>query len=180
MTPDQVPRCDPSLQVLTIDGEVVLYDGEQLRFLDGSAAAVWTRIDGVTRLADLAAALAEQFPNQRLQADGDVHAFVNQLETLGLVTAGEVAAGGAYRKPADVGYARDDGSVLLVHLADGRRRALSATATRIWDLVLLGIGVEDIIMTLQNEYPDTPSSLPSEVRQLLAELVDARFLQVGR
>jgi hypothetical protein len=91
----RVPRVSPRVAVAS-DGDALVVaqlDRSALRRLEGTAAELWARVDGVSSVDDLVAASLRDHP----EADGvtvreDVTAFVEQLRVEGLVDLTEATA----------------------------------------------------------------------------------------
>jgi Coenzyme PQQ synthesis protein D (PqqD) len=71
----------------TIDGETVLLnlDGRELMGLNGVGARAWELLDGERSLAQIAAAVAEEFEVEPAQAEADVLVFAGELLAAGAV-----------------------------------------------------------------------------------------------
>jgi hypothetical protein len=55
--------------------------------LSGSSAAIWHAVDGSCGIEDVVAAVADEFDLPPETVDADVRAFLDDLETRGLVTS---------------------------------------------------------------------------------------------
>lgn len=81
------PARRANLQVVELDGEVSLYDptGNNAVTLNGTASAIWRRLDGRTTVSDLVGALAEEFGTTSDRIAPDVEATLTRLGDLGLL-----------------------------------------------------------------------------------------------
>jgi hypothetical protein len=68
-----------------------------------------------------------------------------------------------------------DGAVLL-NLQTKRYFSLNETGTRIWEMVQQTADEESIVETLLGEYDVEAPMARSEVRRILAELIDAQLI----
>ena len=160
-----------------IDDEVLVFDGEILQRLVGSAAAIWRSIDDVRSTEQIVGDLSAAFgPGPQLAQD--VPAFLAELEGAGLIRL-EAAAPGHFSVPATVAWDRDGHRVVLADLQTGTRTALSDTATLIWHLAGEGLTAEEIVAELTAAFPDAPRSLPADVAAALEKLVTRGWLRGG-
>lgn len=81
------PSRRADLQVVELDGEISLYDAQSNNAvtLNATASAIWRRLDGRTGVAELVAALAEEFGTTPDRIAPDVHATLIRLADLGLL-----------------------------------------------------------------------------------------------
>jgi hypothetical protein len=177
MTPDTVLRRKRGLEHIDIEGEVLLYDGLHLRLLPGVAAEVWRRVDGTTTADTIAAdiAMATSPPADRAQVQGDVLAYLEELlehTVLELAPTDQPT----YAKPRHIGYVQDDGQTLLIDLGNARRRALTPTGGRVWELTCELGAEKQVVAALRGDYPDAPDSLPDDVADLLTQLCEEGYL----
>ena len=175
MSPDTVVRRRVSVDAVELDGEVLLYDGMYLRRLPPTGALIWNLVDGHRPAGEIVATLAAGRPGpDEARVTADVLRYLTDL--LGL-TVLELAMldRTTFRRPADVGWVRDDQTILLIDLRDGRRRALTPTGGRIWELVCEDKSAEYVVAALRELYPDAPS-MPADVDALLDALVHEGWL----
>jgi hypothetical protein len=172
----QRPLPAPQVDALDLDGEVLLYDGERLHLLTGSGAMIWHLLDGAADVADVAAGAARIAAMSPQAVEADVRDFLGFLDAAGLIVGGE--PGTAYTRPPHVGFVRDDQHVLLLDTRDGRRRALSPTGSRVFELVCTYGRLPPVLDALRAEYAPTPAELPEQVQTLLEELTVEGFLDV--
>ena len=162
---------------LAFGDEVLVFDGELLQRLVGSAAAIWRSIDGVRSTEQIVRDLGEAFgPDAELARD--VPAFLAELEGADLIHM-EPTQSGRLSVPATVAWDRDGNRVVLADLRTGTRTALSDTATLIWQLAGEGLAAEEVVAELTAAFPDAPSSLPADVAAALEELVTRGWLRGG-
>lgn len=176
LSPDLRPRRNPAVDEIDVDGDVLLYDGQHLRLLAGTAAAIWRAIDGGRSAAEIAAMLAPIASDGAAAVEGSVIAFLAELADHSLIATSLAEASSRFVRREDIGYVADDGQTLLVDLRTGRRHALSVTGGRVWDLVLEHADPVAVVGALREEYADAPASLQAEVYELLEGLVEAGFL----
>lgn len=160
-----------------IGDEVLVFDGELLQRLVGSAAAIWRSIDDVRSTEQIVGDLSAAFGSGPQLAQ-DVPAFLAELEEAGLIRL-EAAAPGRFSVPATVAWDTDGNRVVLADLGTGTRTALSDTATLIWQLAGEGLTSQEILAELTAAFPDAPNSLPAEVAAALEELVGRGWLRGG-
>lgn len=160
-----------------LDDEILVFDGELLQRLVGSAAAIWRSIDDVRSTEQIVGDLSAAFGSGPQLAQ-DVPAFLAELEGAGLIRL-EAAAPGRFSVPATVAWDRDGARVVLADLRTGTRTALSDTATLIWQLAGAGLTSQEILEELSAAFPDAPNSLPADVASALEELVTHGWLRDG-
>ena len=160
-----------------IGDEVLVFDGELLQRLVGSAAAIWRRIDDVRSTEQIVGDLSATFGSGPQLAQ-DVPTFLAELEGAGLIQL-EAAAPGRFSVPSTVAWDRDGNRVVLADLRTGTRTALSDTATLIWQLAGAGLTSPAILAELTAAFPDAPDSLPADVAAALEELVTRGWLRGG-
>ena len=155
--------------------EVLLFDGELLQRLAGTAAVIWRHIDGVRTadqvMTDLEAAYGEQTSLAK-----DVNAFLAELAAAGLIHL-EESTPGRFVVPAWVAWERDRQTVLLADLRTGARTALSTTAALIWQTAGEGRTAAEVVAEVAAAYPDAPASLEVDVRATLQELLTHEWLE---
>lgn len=171
-----VPRRGAGIEACDIEGEMLLYDGAVLTLLSGPSAAIWQEVDGVRTAAEIATGVCARFVGDDDQMRPDVFAFLDQLQQQGFIEPSTGPAGTRYRRPEHVGWLRDGETCLLVDLRTGRRRALSPTGSRVWEVICETGAVEPVLTALRLEYPDAPTSLADLVLSLLDELVHEGLL----
>lgn len=166
------PTHNPAVDSVDLDGGVLLYDGQQLRLLSGTAAIIWRAIDGGASVRELLAALAagDEY------VERDVLAFLDELVDQGLVYAPPVDDVARYVVASNVAHVVDEAQTLLLDMQTGQRRALSQSASMIWGLLRADSDPRTIAADLRRSYPDAPASVATEVIGLLDELVAAGFL----
>ena len=160
-----------------IGDEVLVFDGELLQRLVGSAATIWRSIDDVRSTEQIVGDLSAAFGSGPQLAQ-DVPAFLAELEGAGLIRL-EAAAPRRFSMPATVAWDTDGNRVVLADLRTGTRTALSDTATLIWQLAGEGLTSQEILAELTAAFPDAPNSLPAEVAAALEELVGRGWLRGG-
>lgn len=165
-------RFDP----VSLDGGHVLYDGVELRFLPGPAALVWSHVDGVSTAAVVAERIGSLFPGDPVAVHQEVLGFIVYLAHRGVLDVVAPPPEVGYVRPMGIGYVREGGIGLLVDMEDGRRRSLTASGARAWELVCELRYRSLVVAALQAEWPAAPTTMPSEVHVLLDDLVASRFL----
>lgn len=177
MSPEVLLRIRPGVQSLEIDGDVLVYDGDTLQLLSHPGTLVWKRIDGLTPLAVIVEAVVEAFPDQRNAVEDDVLRLLNSLVMTNVLDGLGTPDLPALVPSPQVGWTRDDAVVLLVDLRDGRRRALTPTGGRIWELVGEHRTMTAVLQALRAEYPDVPAVLSQQVGDFIADLVKEGWLE---
>ena len=89
------------------------------------------------------------------------------------------------RRPEWVAHVLDDASgelrAVLLHLPSAERRALSDTATRIWQLVVasgeVGVRAVDLVPVLSDEYGADPTIVMRDVVALVEQMLDGEWLE---
>lgn len=163
-------------EAAAMEGGFLLYDGEELRLLQGTAALIFARVDGVRSAADIATALAKDFDESNTDVRDEAEAFLGHLAYMRVLDDIAAPSMPGYARPAWVGFVRDDAGGLLVHLLDGRRRRLTPTALEIWELVGTLRYAPVVAEALQKAHESTPEDLVEQVQGFLDELVSKDFL----
>jgi hypothetical protein len=87
-------RRSADVAVVEHDDRVVLLDLSDPAaapvVLDGTAAVLWRLLEDVDTEARLAGAVAREFQVHPSSVRGDIHDFLLQIQSLGLVTRGEL------------------------------------------------------------------------------------------
>lgn len=73
------------LTEVVLDGETVVYDGEDLHHLDASATAVWGLVDGHRSRRRIVRHLAQVFGEPEELLEADVNALLATLRERGLL-----------------------------------------------------------------------------------------------
>ena len=83
----RVPVPAQHVAVSYLDGEAVLYDAHLIRpvLLNSTAAMVWTALDGMRTVAEVATELAVQFGAEPQQVAADVAVAIASFDELGLL-----------------------------------------------------------------------------------------------
>lgn len=155
---------------------VLLYDGALLQLLPATSARIWEEIDGVLTRGELADRVASRFGDNAAAVTEDVLAFLTDLARQGIIDILSPPDEPAHAPRKGVGFVRDGGAGLLVDLEDGRRRALTPSGARIWEIVGHVRYATRVARALRAEYPDAPESLTDDVVSHLDTLVAERFL----
>lgn len=89
LSPSFVPVPAPHVEAAEFEGETVLYDTISCRpvLLNVSAAAVWAALDGRRSMAEVVAAVAEQFGAAAELVAADVADTVARFVSLALIVA---------------------------------------------------------------------------------------------
>lgn len=166
------PTRSDAVDSVDIDGDVLLYDGKHLRLLAGTAAAIWRALDGGTSVQEVLAALAPG------DAEGEtaVLTFLDELVGQGLIHVLADDALPRYVVREHVAHVADGVQTLLLDAQTGVRRALSESASVIWQITCARPDLRGVVTEVRRTYPDAPASLEAEVARLLDELVAAGFL----
>lgn len=170
MRQEDVLRRAPGTQAVAVGDERLVYDGELLTLLTGSSALIWQHVDGVRTVQEIVDELCRRHPDAD-QVGPDVLTFLAKVAADGLLVTRDGLAGPRYKRPEHVGWVRDGRVCLLVHFESGARRALSASGSRIWELVCEHGALEPVLSALREEYPDAPEGLHDQVLALLEQLV---------
>lgn len=165
----------PEVEAQDVGDEVLVFDGEHLQRLVGSAAAIWRSIDGVRSTEQIVRDLQAAF-GPEAQLAQDVHTFLAELAAAGLVRL-EDPPSGRFSTSPDVAWERDGQRVVLADLRTGTRTALSDTATLIWELAGAGRTTEEVVAELAAAFPDAPASLAADVAAALEEFVARGLLR---
>jgi hypothetical protein len=161
----------PGVEWIAIDQAVLVYDGDLVNLLEGSAAEVWRALEHSTSDDDVAALLAGRHPEAAGVA-GEVTAFLSDLLERGLIVSAAEPGGSGIVCPEHVAWTLDDdGRVVVADLGTGRRETLSASASRVWVLTLADMTSTDLVRQLLLEFPDAPKAVAEEVELLRSELV---------
>lgn len=159
-----------------LEGGQLLYNGSELRFLPGPAALVWSHVDGVSTATVLAERISALFPDDAVAVREEVLGFIVHLAHMGVLDVVAPPSEVGYVRPAAIGYVRDGAVGLLVDMEDGRRRSLTVSAARAWELVCELHYTSLVVTALQVECPTAPATMASEIDSLLDDLVESRFL----
>lgn len=171
MTPVKVA----DVQSQEFGDEVLVFDGDLLQRLVGTAAAIWRHVDGVRSADQVVTALEAAYGEQSAVYE-DVTAFLAALAAAGLICWQETTPG-RFVVPAWVAWEQDDQTVLLADLRTGARAALSQTAALIWQLAGEGRTAEEVVAEAAAAYPDAPASLEDDVKATLRKLLDHGWLE---
>ena len=155
---------------LEIDEDFLVFDGEELHRLAGSAADVWRSIRGAVAVGDVIRRLQVLHPGDR-NVPGDVRAFIDDLLARGLVEERPTPSDGC-SVPSHVAWCVDeDGTVLIADLRSGARHVLIATAAVIWSAAVAEDSHHALLEALADAFPDAPPGYADEVDELLDSLV---------
>ena len=160
-----------------VGAEIVVFDGEHLQRLAGSAAAIWRCIDDIASVAQIVSELRELF-GAEVTLGNDVPAFVAKLVGSGLVRL-EAWPPGRFRIPATVAWARDGQRIVLADLRTSVRAALSESAALVWEIAGEGLTRPEVVQELTAALTDPPDSLANDVTRALQELVASGWLRAG-
>lgn len=175
MSPDTVLRRRTTIDAVELEDEVLLYDGMFLRRLPATGALIWSLVDGHRPAEEIAAIVAAGRPaHDAGPVITEVLAFLADLLDRTILELAMLDCT-TFRRPPDIGWVRDDQTVLLIDVRDGRRRALTPSGGRIWELICEDKSAEHVVAALSEQYPDAPS-LPADVETLLAALVQEGWL----
>lgn len=175
MTGASVPTGHPMVDVLNIDGDLLLYDGQQLRLLAGTAAMIWRAIDGASDTREIATSLAQSSPDPT-RVVTEVTSFLEHLADVGVVEVAARRSEPAHACPGHVGFTSDGTTTLLVDLRDGRRRALADAGAQIWHLTLELRYASLVVDALRARYTGATDTVARDVDALVQALVDEGFL----
>ena len=81
LTLDSVLRREPGADATSLNGEVVVLDGEgkMVRAFNGTAARVWELLDGGHTVREICATIASEFDASVEAVQADVTAFLQDL-----------------------------------------------------------------------------------------------------
>lgn len=161
---------------IDLEGGHLLYDGSELRLLAGPAAVIFTQVDGLSTAEMLADTVAATQIGDSADVRGDVLGFLDHLVYMRVLRTLPPTQEPGCVRPAHIGYVCDAGAVLLIDMQDGRRRALTPTGSRVWELICEHAYASRVVEAVLDEYPDAPVSVQSEVQALLDDLVTSGFL----
>ena len=84
---DDRPRRADHLRMRDLGDEVLFYDedGRRIHVLNGAARHLWTRLDGRRTIEQLIENLVAEYEVSTDRAREDVHAFIERLDSLGLI-----------------------------------------------------------------------------------------------
>jgi coenzyme PQQ synthesis protein D (PqqD) len=90
LTDDDRPQRAPAMAWQTVAGETILFhvDAGQLLGVNPVAAHVWSLLDGVRTVRQLAGAVVERFEVDDATAFADVRAFLSALLSAGAIALG--------------------------------------------------------------------------------------------
>lgn len=154
---------------------LVVFDGELLQCLVGTAAAIWRHVDGVRTAEQVVKALHAAYGAEPSLAE-DVKAFLAELAAAGLIRW-ETHPPGRFIVPSSVAWERDGHRIVLADLRTGARAAMSETATLIWQRAGEGLTADEVVEEITAAFPDAPSSLEEDVRASLDQLLGQHWLQ---
>ena len=83
-------------------------------------------------------------------------------------------------RPQLTGIVHDviEGQVLIIRSDSGAYYSMEGTGTVVWEGILRGQSVEAITAAAQERYPTTPE-IPTDIRQLMDELLRERIIEDG-
>ena len=165
----------PGTDMMSVDGEVLVFDGTMIHLMSGSGAEIWRAVDGRRSRDEIVDQLAAQHPATAGVAD-DVRAYLDDLVARGLLVEGLRKREDGYVVPEHVGWVIDGGHVVVLDLLSGERHSLSTTASRIWSYLGSGMPETRMVDRLRDEFPDAPASLESDVAALVQDLRDRGLL----
>ena len=166
------PVHNPAVDSVLIDRDVLLYDGQLLRLLAGTAASIWRAIDGGTSARELLVEIAAGDTD----VERDVAAFLDYLVEQKLILAPPADDAARYIVGEHVAHVVDESQTLLLDLRTGKRQALSESAGVIWRVLCTDPDPRTVAAELRQTYPDEPTSVVFETARLLDELAEAGFL----
>lgn len=171
----------PALEVLAqdIDGDLLLFDGQHLHLLAGTAAEVWRSADGSRSADEIVGLVTAAVPAASDGVRNDVVQFLDGLVERGLLAVDDEKPSPMLTVPAHVAYAWDGDTVLVLDLRDGRRQALSPTGSLVWELICEHRHLQPVLTAVRAAFPDAPDSLEDEVGALVDDLVDEGLLLSG-
>ncbi len=89
MTEEEIRLDSEAVEARLVDGELVIYDLRERRYLGGNraAAVLWEQLVEGTSLERLAKALADTYGIDAERADADAASFVETLRAAGLLAS---------------------------------------------------------------------------------------------
>ena len=147
------PRPRSNIAQARFGAGVLLYEtaGRRMHTLNTSAALVWRRLDGLTTLWQVSAALAEMFAADRAVIEGDVAAVVDRFGHLGLLAGDDEA------QPAELPSVDERARVAAL------RAQLDARTWPITSLVYHAVGLG---FRVRSEEPSVAEELDRVLRPL--------------
>jgi Coenzyme PQQ synthesis protein D (PqqD) len=81
-----------------------------------------------------------------------------------------------FRPGAHVVWARQAGATVLLDGERGQYHTLNEVASQLWELVVAGEPLMEILRCLGTEYEVTPETLQADVDAILTQLLDAELI----
>lgn len=158
-----------------VDGDVLLFDGEDLHRLAGSAAAVFRAVDGVRTVDHIVRDLVGEFRGDPAIIANDVRTVLDELTRQHLLDLVDPAPGTVYLRPGWVAFVREEDTVALADLRTGHRYSLAGTGAQSWGLLIRFGSIEKVLLSLAADYPDVPT-LRDDLVALVEHLTTAGLL----
>lgn len=165
----------PGMETLTMDDEVLVFDGDIIHLMEGSGAEIWRAVESRHTADEIVADLVLRHP-ETPGVETDVRAFIDDLVARGLVTPEGHRREAGYDVPGHVAWTTDDLSVTILDLDSGQRQTLSLTASRTWVHLADGLSLEATLTRLAEEFPDAPASFAEETETFVGLLCDQGLL----
>ena len=136
----------PRMSDLEIDEDFLVFDGEELHRLAGSAADVWRSIRGAVAVGDVIRRLQVLHPGDR-NVPGDVRAFIDDLLARGLVEERPTPSDGC-SVPSHVAWCVDEDGT-----AEGRAEHQGPEVDGVTTLAIGGrsLAVGDVVAAVVTE-----------------------------
>jgi hypothetical protein len=165
------------LQALRVGADLLLFDGEVLHRLAGTAAEIFEVVDGRRSVEQMVDLLTSRHGAEHAVVRGDVERVVDEMTSLGLVSLAAPGADTVYCVPGHVAHTVDEDIAVILDLRTGERLRLASSGRVVWGLLARGVGLDEALRTLSRTYPDEPPArLRDDVRSLVDQLVDAGLL----
>jgi hypothetical protein len=166
------------LQALRVGADLLLFDGEVLHRLAGTAAEIFEVVDGRRSVEQMVDLLTSRHGAEHAVVRGDVMRVVDEMTSLGLVSLATPGADTVYCVPGHVAHTVDVDVAVILDLRTGERLRLASSGRVVWGLLADGVGLDEALRTLSRAYPDEPPArLRDDVRSLVDQLVDAGLLE---
>jgi hypothetical protein len=89
----------------------------------------------------------------------------------------EIQSDQVFKASSDVLFQEVGGETVLLDLASEQYFGLDKVGTRIWQLLNEGLGPEEMVDTLLDEYEVERERLEADVRELLGSLLEAGLIE---
>ncbi len=171
-----VPARSAAVHAVEVDGEAVLLDevANRLHHLNGTATLVWSCLDGISTIDEIAKDVSDELDLPHAQVLADILELTCELGEQGLLAVNEMAR---WRRRPDALWRRSlDGVVVLP--ADGDAPvSLEGTGPALWDLLAEANDVEALARKLAGEHGTDPAVVAADIEPVLEDLEAAGALE---